>query len=237
LTNDQVKQSIRELEELGSQMRKWRTVTLLVVLVVSVLFGTTLTRAVQALKNPGPAHDVFMSRLQSGMQEQVLPEAKNLASNAAAEVAPLVMAEIQNIKLQGPLYAEALKHELDTLKANMPKRAETILNQTVGETVRAREAKVRAMYPDLTEEKVSQLVDNLVSEAEVRLVKVVDETTKPHQDSLENIIALLDEIHTLEADNVKEEKPTLEMALVFLDLFQVELGQPASTETNDGGAK
>jgi hypothetical protein len=218
-------------------MRKWRTATLLVVLVVSVLFGTTLTRAVQALKNPGPSRDVFMSRLQSGMEQQVLPEAKSLVSSAAAEVAPLVMAEIQKISLQGPLYADALKRELDALKTNMPKKAETVLNQTVGKVVREREAKVRAMYPDLTEEKVSQLLENLVSEAEVRLVKVIDETSRPHQESLEKIIALLDEIHTAEAENVKEDKPTLEMALVFLDLFQIDIGQAVPSEETKGGDK
>jgi hypothetical protein len=138
-----------------------------------------------------------------------------------------------------PAVASTTKYylSLDALKTNMPKKAETVLNQTVGKVVREREAKVRAMYPDLTEEKVSQLLENLVSEAEVRLVKVIDETSRPHQESLEKIIALLDEIHTAEAENVKEDKPTLEMALVFLDLFQIDIGQAVPSEETKGGDK
>jgi len=235
LTPDQVQQSIRELDQLGSQMRKWRTATLVVVLAASILFGLTLTRAVQALTRPGPTRDLFTTRLREGLQKEVLPEVKDLAKNSAAEVTPLVMAELQNIQLQAPRYGEALKTELNTLKANIPHRAEEILNDTVGQVIRDREQQVREMFPDLTEEKVKKLVENLADESKVRLVKVVDEVTHPQQKSLENILASLEQIHASEADAIKDEKPSMEMLLVFLDLFQIDLGQEQASPESNGG--
>jgi hypothetical protein len=237
LTTDQVQQSIRELDQLASQMRKWRIVTLLVVLAASFGFGATLIRGAKALINPGPTRDKFAQRFQQNLTNQILPEIKDQITHASSEVVPLVMTEIQNIRLQSPQYAAALQEQFNALKTNVPQRAQVILNGTVGKVVRDRESKVRGMYPNLTEDKVKLLVDNLVNEAGIRVIKVVDDACRPQQESLERIMTLLDDIHKIEADNVKEAKPTMETALVFLDLFQIEIAGPEAATEVKGGAK
>jgi hypothetical protein len=218
-------------------MRKWRIVTLLVVLVASFGFGATLIRGAKALIDPGPTRDVFADRFQQNLTDRILPEIKDQVTQASAEVAPLVMAEIQKIRLQNPQYAAALQEQFNVIKTNVPHRAEVILNNTVGKVVRERESKVRGMYPNLTEDKVKLMVDNLVEEAGTRVIKVVDEACRPQQESMERILVLLDDIHKLEAENVKEARPTLETALVFLDLFQIEIAGPAASPANKGGAQ
>ncbi len=149
-----------------------------------------------------------------------MPQVRIATSAALAELTPIVRSEFKKLDLQSPRLTEALQKELKVMRESLPNRAEKVLESTVGNMLRARESRIRKMYPKLTDEQVSVLMSNLVEEGQVRTVKVMDELFKPHQDKLDQILAHLDKIEALEADNIKDAKPSWDTAILLFDVVK-----------------
>ncbi len=220
---EQVTHDIEELESLRSQTRSWRTAAVLAVIIVIVAVVMTIVNSVKNLALAGPTRDEFVQEFQAGFSADVIPQLRLAASDALGQLAPLVKVEFQKLDLQSPRLIEAAQKELVALQESLPARAENVLESTIGDMLRARESRIRAMYPNLTDEKVALLMDNLLEEGGNRTVKVMDELFKPHQDTFDQILAHLDKIQTAEAANIQDEKPTWDMAILFFDVIKEDL--------------
>jgi len=217
---EQVTRDIEKLESLRSQLRSWRTAAALAVVVIVVGSVMIIVNSIKNLAVPGPTREQFVAEFQKGFADDVMPHVRVAAGGALGELAPVVRTEFQKLDLQSPRLTAALHRELKAMQDSLPNRAEKVMESTVGTMLRARESKIRQMYPTLTDEQVSLLMTNLLAEGHVRTVKVMDDFFKPQQDTFDQILAHLDKIEALEADKVKDLKPTWDMAILFFDVFK-----------------
>lgn len=220
MSAEQVTQSIQELEALRKRTRIWRSGSALAVVVIAAGSALCLIGAVRDLVRPGLPRDEFVKEFQAGFTEEVVPQIKVEAQKAVEELTPVVRAELAKLDLQSPKMVEGVQKELEALKENLPNRAEQVMDSTIGDMLRIREAKIKKLHPDLTDEKMAALMDNLVEEGQTRVVKVIDDMFKPQQDTFDKIVEHLREIQKIEGPNIKEEKPTFDMALLFFELIK-----------------
>ena len=61
--------------------------------------------------------------------------------------------------------ANAAIRELNTLGTNLPVRAGMVLDQTVGKALQQRDARLRKMFPGVTDRQVETLLDSIHIEA------------------------------------------------------------------------
>jgi hypothetical protein len=220
VSDGETTQKIQELERLRSQIRVWRGGSAIVVIVIVFFFVTSVTNAIRSLVNEGPKRDELVGELRAGFVDTVMPEVKAVAVDAAHQLTPVVMEEVQKLDFQSPRITAALEQELDELKNSIPRRAEVVLDATFGKMVRERRGALQKMYPDLTDEKIGTLLDNLVGEGETRIFKVVDDTLRPHLDVLDDIVTSLHEIQRIEEPNLKGEKPGWDVAFLLFDVIR-----------------
>ncbi len=223
MSAQQASDRIKELESLQSQIRGWRTVAAIAVIIIVVTTVMTILNSVKVLTIPGPERDVFTEHFQQGFTEEVMPQVRLAAGMALQELTPVVKEELVKLDAQSPRVMEAVEQELATMQTSLPDRAEKVLETTIGQMLRARESKVREMYPDLTDAKVSEVVENLIEESRNRSVKVMDDLFRPHQDMLGNILDNLNTIEKLERPHIRGQKPTWDMAILLLDVIKEDL--------------
>ena len=220
MSGEQVTQQIQELDRLRSKIRVCRTTSALAVVIIAVGAAWCIISAVRDLVQPGPRRTEFVDAFQEQFSDEVVPEIKLVAQHTVEQLTPVLREELAKIDLKSPKIVAGVEKELEALKESLPNRAEAVMDTTVGDMIRIREGKIKRMYPNLTDEKIGVLMDNLVDEGQTRVVKVMDELFKPQQDTVDKIIVHLDEIEKVEAPNIKGEKPTWEMALTLFDIVK-----------------
>jgi hypothetical protein len=225
LSTEITRQKIEELNALRRQARAWRVGAAVASVAVSVMFLLILRSAANRLLEPGPTREVFLSELKTGLQTEVVPQVKTLAVQTVHDLTPRVKAELERLQQRSPELAEALTAELELFQKNLPARAEAVLRRTAGEAIRQREAQVRAMYPDLTEEKVGTIVGLLIAEAEHRLERVAAHVVTPFEEVIQRIVTDLQHIRDTEPVQVAGTEPAWELARFCASLLQEELSR------------
>ena len=110
-------------------------------------------------------------------------------------------------------------------------RAGIILDQTVGKELQKRDARLRKMFPGVTEQQVVTLLDNIHLEAQDQLVKTGEKLFNPHLNSIQAILADLEKIEKTEPMNTKQEINPWQVAFLFMDVFTQEFKDLAVTQT------
>ncbi len=229
MSTDNTKLKIDELSALRRQARAWRIGATVASVAVSVIFLLILRSAANRLFEPGPTRDVFVAELKTGIQTAVVPQVKTLAVRTVHELTPRLKDEVARLQERAPELAEALTVELELFQKNLPARAEAALRTTVGEAIQQREAQVRALYPDLTEEKVGTIVRLLAAEAEQRLDNIAVRVATPYADVITQIVADLNQIRDTEPVQVAGTEPAWELARFCANILHEELNRQSPT--------
>ncbi len=230
---EEVKQHIQELEKLQGQTRRFRLLTILALIVIVVAGVSAIIASAHSLTVTGPTQNQFVDQLSANVQKDVLPVAEKIAGRSLARLKPAVETELQKLNARAPQIADAALKELDTMGGDLTVQAEKILDQTVGDTLKKREDKLRKMYPGVYDRQIAVLLDNLNAEAQDQLARTGEKIFTPHLDSIQSILASLEKIQKTEPIDLKQEIDPWQTAFLFFDVFVTEFKDlPAANATH-----
>jgi len=231
MNTEAISQQIHELESLKRQTRRFNLcITLALVVVVLVGVGAIIS-SFYDLTISGPKQDEFLKALGGRLQVDVLPMVRKLADPSVKRLKPAMEAELQRLDARAPEVADAAIRELNILGTNLPVRAGIILDQTVGKELQKRDARLRKMFPGVTDQQVVTLLNNIHLEAQDQLLKTGEKLFNPHLNSIQKILADLEKIEKTEAVTIKQEINPWQVAFLFMDVFTQEFKDLAVTET------
>jgi hypothetical protein len=113
------------------------------------------------------------------------------------------------------------------------------MEATLGRELKAREGKIKGMFPGVKEEDVATLVNNLVSESHSSMENLSKTLFGRHLQALTTISANLDIIKHSEKINPDEDLASWETALSIMDLMRDEIkpGEGENTKPANTSAK
>lgn len=222
-SNQEIAQKIQELQSTQSQVRFWRTLTVVAVILIVVTCVGLMSAAVNQLTSPTAAQQEFVKELLSGVNEDLVPQLQQIASTAAADIAPIIQAELNQLNLRAPDFAEALRRELYQLTVNVSDRGERVLDETIGAIARKREDYIMKEFENVTPDKALTMAENLVTITHDRVEHLSDTFFADHIVALNRVTENLHKIQQAELVNVRHEVPNWEMALLFFDIVRDEL--------------
>ena len=220
---DDMTKKISELQQVQSQIRAWRTATVVIVIAVVVGCVLMISNAVKQLATDGPPQQEFFKELATGLRTNVLPQVQSIASHTANQMMPVIEKELKKLNDRAPEIADAARKELEILAKNVPEKAEAILEESFSDILKKREPTIRKLYPDVTEAKVSELVKNLVTVVEERAANLVETQFASHIVGLNHIHDNLHQIFLSESGAIQGEVANWEMALLFFDVIREEI--------------
>lgn len=230
MTPEEVSNQIIELESLRAKLRLWRIVIPLATVAI-VCYGVfSIYRAGEDLVADGPPREEFVANFTDGLKREVQPAVERIAQQTFSQTKRSVERELARLNDRTPEMAGALKKEVETLIHNIPRRGETVLQASFGAMLKKREADIRKMYPDVTEQKVASLVLGLTELTQQRLDHVTQQLFSPHLESLSLIMENVVRIQRTETVSAQEDLASWDMALVVFDLIRDEFADLSVTE-------
>jgi hypothetical protein len=215
-----VRNQIQELTALRKQKRIWQLGTSALLILIAIVCLAKLRGAVTDLVQEGPAQKAFVDDLGTSMQTHVIPAVQELGSQALREID--LNAEVKKLNQYTPELAQVSLQQINLLSENLPKRGEKVWKSTFEAALKSREAKIKAMYPDITEDQLHNVLANLVEEAQIQVVAINDALISKHQKALKDIVAGVDHIRDTEPKG-QQEPATWEMALMVFDIAREDL--------------
>lgn len=152
---------IQELQSYRKQINAWRSGTVAIIVVTLVVCLGVLYKDARNLATQGPEQQVFVDKLQEGLNERVVPQLKDAASRSLTEMQPVVQKEFFALNKRVPDVTKATLDQVNMLQTSLPKITTTALTETFDKALRGREAEIKSMYPDVTEDQVKTLFDNM----------------------------------------------------------------------------
>lgn len=219
---EEVRKQIEELDSLRAQTSRWRTCSVLAILVIVGVCVTKMIGAVTDLAREGPQQKEFLSELERGLKTDVVPALEKIGVRTVNEIKPAIDLELKRLNDRVPDVAAALHKEIEILSTNLPKRGEKILESSFGAIIKKREEKIRKLYPGVTEEKIASLVATLTAEANDQIDHVVTGLFAPHILALTHITENVAHIQKTEQVSAPAEFHTWEMAALVFDLLHEE---------------
>ncbi|MSU27502.1 MAG: hypothetical protein EXS27_06255 [Pedosphaera sp.] len=228
----EVSAQVQELESLRSRLRLWRTAIPLVTVSV-VAFGVfTIYDAARDLVVEGPPREEFVAAFTDGFKREVQPTVEKVAQQTFTETKRAVERELARLNDRTPEMVGALKKEVELLVNNIPLRGEKVLQASFGTMLKKREAAIRKMYPEATEQRVATLVLGLIDLSQQRLDHVTHQLFSPHLEALSGIMEDVSHIQRTEVVTAKEDLASGDMALLLFDLMRDEFAALHVDETD-----
>ena len=225
MTPDVTTRKIAELHALRSRISRWRMGTPIAIIVVVVFALMSIYTAGGNLARPGPTRDEFVSRVQQGMNEDVVPIVRHVAYQTFQSTKSAVQDELQKISERTPEFSEAMYKEVETLVENIPMRTQEQLSDVLAESLAKQEDKIAEMFPEVTKENVHTLIERLVVLAENQTDTLSTKLFERHLISINNIIDDLEAIRKSETIRPDDELASWEMALLVFDILRSEFDE------------
>ncbi|MCG3150331.1 MAG: hypothetical protein PCFJNLEI_03814 [Verrucomicrobiae bacterium] len=225
-----VQKKFAEIDELNRRLRWWKigaTVSCGVIILTGLF---VLRSAALDLINKGPQQEEFVAELAGGFRREVVPEVTTLTMGTLDKLMPVVKTELGQLQARTPELTAKAAQELETLRQEMPARIHETLQESLGKVIAEREAKIRQMFPEMTDAAVARLVANLTRETEARLLNIGSSIMNPYVASMQGIFNDIHLIRELEAETVKNRPVTWEVAVLCANLLQENLREMAPVE-------
>lgn len=211
---------IRELESVRKQINLWRGGSgAVIVLTMAICLGL-LYKDAMALAHDGPTQKQFVGQLQEGMDKEVVPRLKDVASRTLTEMQPVVQKEFVALNQRVPELTQASMKQVDELRTSLPQRASKTLDETFDKAFRDKEADIKKMFPDATEDQVKTLFTNLAEMTKTRSQAVGTELVAPHVAELEAIQKDMDTISGTEGSRPGDNGNDWEMGLSIFEVLR-----------------
>ncbi len=215
---------ITELQKVRRQTGLWRLgAGVLTTLWVGGWF-ISVNDSVRGLFEAGPRQQQFVTTLSTNVQNDIAPNVQNMVAQTIAEARPEVEASFVKLNDRVPELTKASMTELETLQTSLPKKGEQILGDSFGTMIAEKEVKLRAMFPDATEENIKTLTKNLSDVAQTKAVSVNDKLFGRHQVALNGIVSHMEQIRLEEAKTpVSALGSNWDMALSIMDVVREDM--------------
>lgn len=229
-----VAQQVDALRAMRRESAIWRYASLGIIALMVIYSIATLRSSAMGLAQPGPTQTEFTTLLTTGLQKDVIPNVQQIATQTLTEMRPEVIASFQKLNNRTPELAEASVGQLNLLQTNLQTRSEKVLDETFSAEFKKREGKIKEMFPDVTEDKIKTLVDNMTALGEKHIPSVVEQMTSKHLKAVDSISVDIQTIKAQEKISPNEDVATWEMALSILDLVRDDLRElaPAAAKTD-----
>jgi len=213
---------IAELHALRSQVNRWRLG--IPIAIIAIIAGCILMiySSVNSLATPGPAQEEFVNDVKAGMEERVMPVVKRAAYQTFHDTKTAVQREFEKLSDRTPEFAGLLRSEVEALVENIPNRTEEQLSEILAEALAKQDAKISELFPDVEEDKVADVVEQLTELAKGQAEYVSDKLFEPHLISINNIIDDLNVIRKSESIRPGDTLASWEMALLVFDVLRHE---------------
>lgn len=222
---------IEELERVRKEIGYWRGGAFAFVVAAAAFSVATLYSDAKGLVVQGPTQDRFVSSLQAGLNEHVVPRLRDVAGNALSEMQPVVQTEFTKLNERVPEMTEASLKQLDELEKNLPDKSEKVLQETLGTALKDKEEELHTMFPDVTEEQIGRFVQNLSQAAAERSVALGQDLLGPHLAAMKRIHANLAKIADTEHTKSDESMDDWQVGLAVFDVLRTDF------EENKGKSK
>lgn len=221
--NDQINKEIAELEALKASASRWKIGSTLFTLVVVIVCVLSVVQKVNGLANDGPQQQEMMAELKAGIEQTVVPEVRIQAQRTIENLKPAINEELDNLDARSEEVAQRFMRELKLMEDNLSTEAERILADSFGAELEARDANIRKLHPELTPEKVKELVNKLYDQLERKVNDISDELFTPHLAALGGIVGHIDTIRDTEPKG-EDDEVDVDLALIILDIVRNEFG-------------
>ncbi len=218
----EVSAQVQELESLRSQLRLWRTAIPLVTVSVVAYGVFTIYDSAASLVVEGPPREEFVAAFTDGLNKEVRPIVEKVAQQTFTQTRDAVNKELARLNDRTPEMAGALKKEVELLVNNIPRRGEKVLQASFGVMLKKREADIRKLYPEATEQRVATLLLGLTDLTQQRLDHVTHQLFSPHLEALSGIMEDIAHIQRTEVVGAREDLASADMALLVFDLIREE---------------
>jgi predicted PurR-regulated permease PerM len=231
MSTEEAKQLIQELEKVRFRTRCFRLLTLITLLVIVITGVSAIINSIYSLTLRGSKKDAFVSNLSVDLHRDLLPIVQKIAGRSLENLKPAVEAEMQRLNARAPEIADVALRELNQMGNELPVRADKILDQTITSTLQKRDEKLRKMYPDIYDQQVESLLNNLALEAEDQLAQSGENIFNPHLNSIKSILANLEKIQKSEPIEPSKAVDDWQVAFLFMDVFVHEFKGMTPPET------
>lgn len=232
MTSESVQTHIKEIEALRNETRLWRWGISIVLFLIVAVCLVTLRNAVTGLTNDGPTKAQFVADLSTRIQQNALPAMEQMGTQALHEID--FNAEAQKLNRRTPELAQASLRQVKLFGDELPKRGQKVLRATFGTALKQQQSKIKTMFPEATDEQITNLMTNLTSEALNQVADVNDQLFARHKQAIDHTLQDFDTIQTSGAAESKGQAPTWDMALLIFDLARNDLKSltpPATADT------
>lgn len=225
---------ITELKNLKRQLQWWRLSLLGATVFVIVATIATVEGAVKGLTQKGPSQDQYISLVTTDLKNDVAPVVQDMVKQTVEEVKPEIEQAVHHVNDRLPEVAKKAMEEFETLQTDLPKRGDKVLNDTFVSMLHSKEAKLKEMFPEATDEQIEALVNNLAASCQQEAGFANDELFAKHLATLQDINRNLETIHEQEKGNLAGVEPGWEMAVLVLDLFKEDVQSMRPDQQNPG---
>lgn len=223
-SSNPTKQDIAELEALKASARRWKLVCTLITIVVVVGCVLSIIFNVKSLAEPGPRQDELMTELKRGMDQTVIPEVRIQAERTMALLKPAIDEELQHLEERSDEIAHSFFRELKVMESNLAGQTDTIINETFGAELEAREAAIRKMHPNLTRAKLEFMVDEFYNHFQRKVNDVAEDLFTPHMAALGGIVEHIETIKATEPESESDEV-NVDLALLIMNIVNAEFSE------------
>ena len=240
MSTEEANQLIQELEKLRIQIRRFRLLTVIALLVIVIAGVSAIIESVYSLTLAGPRQEEFISSLSDDLKDNLLPTVQKIAGRSVEALKPAVEKELKEINGCAPEVADVALRELDEMGGELTVQAGKILDQTVAGTLQKRQRKLRQMFPDVYDKQIDTLLNNLALEAQDQLAQSGENIFNPHLNSIQGILTNLDKIQKTEPVDASQNADSWQVAFMFMDVFVHEfkdLTPPEAADTKAAGTK
>jgi len=230
MSTEEARQLIQELEKLRRQTYRFRLLTIIALLAIVITGVSAIIESVYSLTLAGPRQEAFISNLSTNLQQELLPIIQKIAGRSVERLKPAVEKELKEINGRAPEVADVALNELDQMGNELTVQAGKVLDQTISGTLQRREGKLRKMYPDVYNQQIDTLLNNLALEAGDQLAQSGENIFNPHLNSIQSILVNLEKIQKSEPIDASKDIDSWQVAFMFMDVFVHEFKDLAPPE-------
>ena len=234
MQTEPVSKQIQELQALRREKRMWSVGTTIFLILIVAWSVLSLKNAVYGLINEGPTREAFQKQLGEHVQKDAVPKIQEYGEQAIRGVD--YAGAVKKLNARTPELVKATTDQLHLLNDDLTKRGNKVFDQTFTAAVKDHDKKIRAMFPDANEEKVSSLMANLTKEAQDQVADINDTLFSSHKKALDDIVSDMTLIQHSEP-NVQGETPSWELALMIFDIARDDLKSLEPVANDKAGTK
>ena len=119
MSTEEAKQLIQELEKLRRQARRFNLLTIITLLVIVISGVSAIIESAYSLTLEGPRQTAFVSNLNAGLKENLLPIVQKIAGRSVERLKPAVEKELKEINGRAPEVADVALRELDEMGGDL----------------------------------------------------------------------------------------------------------------------